>query len=171
MYFWMDTVYFRHGIVCNIVLVYCIKHCYKPSENHVQGDWKVTQPIPDTCSFCQKLNCIKIRKQKAVFCWALEMSVAFNDACIHSFVWSNLVKSSCISETACQTAYCRIVWHRIIVKCVLAKVSQNEMPDSVWYWKFVAPVKESSLHISCWKSADRLALTGYSMTWPAWALE
>jgi hypothetical protein len=31
---------------------------------HVQTDRNVTQPIPDTRSICQKINYIKIRKQK-----------------------------------------------------------------------------------------------------------
>jgi hypothetical protein len=32
----------------------------------IQGDRKVTQPIPDTCSIFQKINDIEIRKQKTV---------------------------------------------------------------------------------------------------------
>jgi hypothetical protein len=51
----------------------------------MQGDLKVTQPISDTCSICQKINYIEIRKQKTVLYEVLEMSTAFSDACIHSF--------------------------------------------------------------------------------------
>jgi hypothetical protein len=32
----------------------------------VQSDWKITQPIPDTYSICQKINCIEIGKQKTM---------------------------------------------------------------------------------------------------------
>jgi hypothetical protein len=37
----------------------------------IQGDRKVTQPIPDTCSLCQKINCIEIRKQKNNVIWSV----------------------------------------------------------------------------------------------------
>jgi hypothetical protein len=33
----------------------------------LQGDRKVKQPIPDTCSVCQKINYTAIRKQKTMF--------------------------------------------------------------------------------------------------------
>jgi hypothetical protein len=33
----------------------------------IQGDWEVTQLILDTCSICQKINYIEIRKQKKSF--------------------------------------------------------------------------------------------------------
>jgi hypothetical protein len=32
----------------------------------VQGDWKVMQPFPNTCSICQKINYNEIRKQKTM---------------------------------------------------------------------------------------------------------
>jgi hypothetical protein len=34
----------------------------------IQGDRKVTQPVPDTCSTCRKINYTEIRKQKAMLC-------------------------------------------------------------------------------------------------------
>jgi hypothetical protein len=33
---------------------------------YIQSDLKVTQPIPDTCSICQKINYIEVRKQTNV---------------------------------------------------------------------------------------------------------
>jgi hypothetical protein len=38
---------------------------------NVQDGLKVTQPIPDTCSICQKINYVEIRKQKQCYikCW------------------------------------------------------------------------------------------------------
>jgi hypothetical protein len=52
----------------------------------VQGDRKVTQPIPNTCPICQNVNYIGIRKQKKTMLYqVLEMSTAFSDVCIHSF--------------------------------------------------------------------------------------
>jgi hypothetical protein len=63
----------------------------------LQGDRKVTQPIPDTCSICQKINYIEIRKQKRMLYLVLEMPTAFSDAYIHSFphVLCSLLKSFC----------------------------------------------------------------------------
>jgi hypothetical protein len=62
-----------------------------------QGDRKVMQPIPDTCSICQKINYTEIRKQKTMLYQVLEMSTAFSNAWIHSFphVWCNPLKSFC----------------------------------------------------------------------------
>jgi hypothetical protein len=35
-----------------------------PEQDKIQSNRKVTQLIPDTCSICQKINYIEIRKQK-----------------------------------------------------------------------------------------------------------
>jgi hypothetical protein len=45
---------------------------------HLQDDRKVTQPIPDTCSICQKKkkNYTEIIKQKTILHQVLEMSTA-----------------------------------------------------------------------------------------------
>jgi hypothetical protein len=133
----------------------------------VQGDWKITLPIPDACSMCQKINYFKIRKQKQCF---------FVNACIHSLphVWCNPVKSSCVTETVHQTRYCRFVWYMRSSKCIpkthSGKLSKNEMPGSVRQWILVTLVKKTSLHFDCWKTTDGLARAGYNMTWSAWAL-
>jgi hypothetical protein len=75
---------------------------------------------PDTCSVCQKnkLHCNQKTKKNVIL--SVEMSIAFSDACIHSFphVWCNLVKSSCVTETVHQTRYCRFVWRRRIRKSI-----------------------------------------------------
>jgi hypothetical protein len=59
-----------------------------------QSDRKVTRPIPDTCSICQKINYIEIRKQKK--------NVILSAGNLHRV----------------QRCICRFLWHRIIGKCI-----------------------------------------------------
>jgi hypothetical protein len=51
---------------------------------NVLDDQNVTQTIPNTCSICQKINYIEIRKQKKTLYFILEMSTAFSDAYINT---------------------------------------------------------------------------------------
>jgi hypothetical protein len=122
---WLDLRLFRqstfqlHSLaytVWNVIYIWYFVH----SNNWavIQGDRKVTQPIPDTCSICHKINYIEIRKQRTMLCCV--GNVHRVQRCIHSFphVWYNPVKSSCVTETFHQKRYCRFVWHRKIGKCI-----------------------------------------------------
>jgi hypothetical protein len=46
----------------NIIGLWEIRRCWR-----VQGNQKVAQPIPDTCSICQKINYTEIKKQKQCY--------------------------------------------------------------------------------------------------------
>jgi hypothetical protein len=41
-------------------------HLHRIKIENIYGDRKVTQPIPDACYICQKINYIEIRKQKTM---------------------------------------------------------------------------------------------------------
>jgi hypothetical protein len=57
----------------------------------VQGDRKFTQPIPGTCSMCQKINYIEIRKQKTMF-YICVGNVHRVQRCMHSLFSSCLIQ-------------------------------------------------------------------------------
>jgi hypothetical protein len=135
-FYWLPVVMFA---MLNFTHLYRCTHVWagwglaeplvhKMQMGQVQGDRKVTQPIPDICSICKKINYTEIGKQKTMLYQVLEMSTAFSDACIHpsSHVWCNPVNSSCVTETVHQTRYCRFVWHKRIGKCI---------PNSYWQVK------------------------------------
>jgi hypothetical protein len=57
----------------------------------IQSNRKVTQPIPDTCSICQKINYIDIRKQKNNVILSVG-NVHRVQRCMHSLVSSCLMQ-------------------------------------------------------------------------------
>lgn len=64
-------------------------------------------------------------------------------------------------ETVYLTRYSRLAWHNWIEICILIliPVNKNEMPGSVRP-RLVAPVKEASLHLDCWKDSRRTGASG-----------
>jgi hypothetical protein len=139
-----------------------------------QGDRKVTQPIPDTCFICKKINYIEIRKQCGIW---VGKNIHRVQRCMH------LLFSSCLmqpdEEFLCHgnglpdeiLSICLAQENREMYPWTHSgKLSKNEMSGSVRQWTLVALVKKTSLHLDCWKTTDGLARAGYNMTWPAWAL-
>jgi hypothetical protein len=49
-------------------------------------------------------------------------------------------------------------------------LNKNEVQGNVRQRTLVALVKNASLHVDCWKTADGLEWAGYDVTWRAWAL-
>jgi hypothetical protein len=115
----------------------------------IQGDWKVTQPISDTCSICQKINDAEIREQKNNVIKVLEMSTAFSDARIHSFphVWRNPAKSFCATETEHQTTYYRMrEWEG---EWTLVALVKNTCTSTVW-----RQMTDWSEQVTTWRASD-----------------
>jgi hypothetical protein len=67
----MSNIVFLQLLYCNSCTEYLF-HCYKGciyirhTERQILSDRKVMQPIPNTCSICQKINYTEIRKQKTM---------------------------------------------------------------------------------------------------------
>jgi hypothetical protein len=69
----------------------CTVHVCLVLAVYIQGDRKVAQPIPDTCSVCQKINYIEIRKQRNNVILSVG-NVHRVQRCMHSFFSSCLMQ-------------------------------------------------------------------------------
>jgi hypothetical protein len=148
---------------------------------NIQSDWKVMQTIPDTCSICQKINYIEIKKKQKkrcyIKCWKCPLHSVMH--AITVFLMSDATRwrvSACFlyhrngSPDEILSIFLAQENQEMYPKTQSGKLSKNEMPSSVQQWTLVAFVKKTSLHIDCLKTTDGLARAGYNMTWPAWAL-
>jgi hypothetical protein len=104
------------------------------------------------------------------------MPTAFSDACIHSFPHDDETWWSVSAVTGNGSpdeilSICLAQENReMYPQTHSGKLNRNKIPGSVRQWTLVALVKKTSLHFDCLKTTDILALAGYNMTWPAWAL-
>jgi hypothetical protein len=101
------------------------------SSRYIQGDRKVTQPFPDTCSICQKINYIDASR------WRVPVSRKW-------FTRRDIVDLFGTGESR-------------NVSLNSYKLSKDEMPGSVRQWTLFALVKNTSLYLDFWKTTDRLA--------------
>jgi hypothetical protein len=103
----------------------------------VQDDRKVTQPIPDTCSICQKIKYIEIRKQKNNIILSVG-NVHRVQRCMHSLFSSCLMQPG--EDFLCHgnglpdeiLSICLTQKNReMYLQTHSGKLSKNEMPGSV----------------------------------------
>jgi hypothetical protein len=143
----------------------------------IQGDLKVTQPIPDACSICLKNKLHWNQKTKNSVMLSVG-NVHRAHPCKHAVFFRmfyaarwrvSAVTGNCLPDE--RLSICSAQENCEICPWTHSdKLSKNEMPGSVRQWTLVALVKKTSMQFDCLKTTDRLAWAGYNVTWPAWAV-
>jgi hypothetical protein len=118
----------------------------------IQGDQKVTQPIPDTCSICEKNKLNRneeTKKQCYIKCWKCPPRSAMHTFTLFLMSDATRWRVSAVTGNGSPdeiSSICLEQENREMYPLTNSgKLSKNEMPSSVRQWTLVAFVKKDIL--------------------------